>query len=209
MRPAAALALVLLAAVIAGAAAKAAPIPVPRFKPSPEELANFGELSEAARRAMLEAVVAGLIERVAAREDDVEGWLRLGRAHLALDQRPAAIRAHARAAALAPHSPTVLKAYAQSLLRPTGIEGAPRVGDEAVLVFQQVAALDPDDPEPFWYLGLAALQEGEAGEAARLWAEARARLEPWHPYHARIEAGLAELAPRRQLPPRYRPYVAP
>jgi cytochrome c-type biogenesis protein CcmH len=208
MRRAPALALVLLGAIVAGSV-KAAPIPVPRFKPSPEELANFGELSQAARRAMLEAVVAGLIERVAAHEDDVEGWLRLGRAHLALDQRPAAIRAHARAAALAPDSPAVLKAYAKSLLRPSGIEAAPRVGEDAVLVFHQVAALDPDDPEPLWYLGLAALQAGEPGEAARLWAEGRARLEPWHPYHARIEAALADLAPRRQLPPRYRPYVAP
>jgi hypothetical protein len=57
----------------------------------------------------------------------------------------------------------VLKAYTASLLGPDHPEsGAPEVGDDAEGVYRRIAELDPSDPEPHWYLGLAALRTATA-----------------------------------------------
>jgi cytochrome c-type biogenesis protein CcmH/NrfG len=84
----------------------------------------------------------------------------------------------------------VLKAYAASLLGPDHPEsGAPEVGDDAEGVYRRIAELDPSDPEPHWYLGLAALQDGDRPRAADHWRYVLTRLTPDHPDYAAIQQG--------------------
>lgn len=58
-----------------------------------------------------------------------------------------------------------------------------RVSPEAVAVFQQAAALS-DDPAPWLYQAMAAMQTDNQAEARRLWREALGRMAPDDPRRA-------------------------
>jgi cytochrome c-type biogenesis protein CcmH len=174
----------------------ASAIPIPRLKPSIEELANFAEMPDTARRAMVEASATHLVERLAQGPDDVDGWLRLAQARTALGEHGQAILAFERAVALAPESPSVLRPYARALLGPAeAATGVPRVTAPALALYRRLARIAPDDPEPYWYLGLAAFQAGDVQATARWWQAVLDRLEPDHPDYAPVRARLQSLRP--------------
>ena len=52
------------------------------------------------RMAMIRSMVAGLAERLESEPDDLDGWLRLSRAYLVLDERDKAAAAVSRAEGL-------------------------------------------------------------------------------------------------------------
>lgn len=163
----------------------AGPIPVPRFKPTLDELSNFAEMPADARSAMLRALALRLDARLEEKPDDVEGWLRLARTRAALGERAAALDAFDRALALAPTSPGILRAYAQTLVA-SGRGEAPVVSADAVALFRRLAVLEPRDPEPHWYLGLAAEQSGDPERAETHWLRALALLRADSPEATRV-----------------------
>ena len=55
--------------------------------PSAEQMAAANAMDEAARREMIQGMVARLAERLKTETQDVEGWLRLMRAYTVLDER--------------------------------------------------------------------------------------------------------------------------
>lgn len=61
-----------------------------------------------------------------------------------------------------------------------------RVTPEALTLFQQAAAIS-DDPVPWVYQAMAAMQAGEEAEAAGHWAQALARMSPDDPRRAMAE----------------------
>ncbi len=67
-----------------------------------------------------------------------------------------------------------------------------RVGPDALNVFAAAAAAAPDDPTPWLYQALAATQDGRRADAARLWAEVKARLAPDDPRQAMAARMIAE-----------------
>jgi len=210
MKGAGAALLALLAVVAAAVAGAQGVAPVPRFKPSLEERANFALMSARARALMLRAVVEGLERELAEDPEDVEAWLRLGQARLALGRHEAAQGAFEQAVTLRPGSPSVLRTWASSLLgEPEPATGAPAVGADAAEVFRRLARLVPGDPEPHWYLGLAAVQAGAPREALGHWRTMLDLLDPEHPDYARIEARLEALEAEVALPRRYRPFAEP
>lgn len=158
-----------------------ATVPIPRFKPSIDELTNFAEMPEDVREAVLRGLAVHLEERLLARPDDVEGWLRLAQTRLALDERARAIIAFERALGLAPTSPSVLLAYATALLeRPPG--GAlPVVTAEAVALYRRLSLVDPRAPEPHWYQGLHAYQNDDPIRAESHWTDALRLVPPDSP----------------------------
>ena len=181
---------------------QAGPIPVPRLKPSLDDLANFAQMPVTARAAMLQALADRLAARLALEPEDVDAWLRLGQARLSLDQRAAAVEAFEQAAALSPTSPSVLKAYAAALVGPPDPASGLRImNPRALSVYRRISRLDPADPEPYWYVGLFALQIGDHAEAVRQWQVLLQMLDPADPDHAALQARLKDLAPSTPVLP--------
>jgi cytochrome c-type biogenesis protein CcmH/NrfG len=60
----------------------------------------------------------------------------------------------------------------------------------------------PDDPEPHWYLGLAAAQSGAKDQAAQHWRQLLELLEADHPERNFFETRLAELEAATSAPVR-------
>jgi cytochrome c-type biogenesis protein CcmH len=139
-------------------------------------------------------MVEGLETRLAEQPDDVEGWLRLGRAKLVLGEGDAGRAAFARARSLQPANPGVLIAEADALLvsgeRTMGI---PIVTPEIADLFRQAAALDPANPQPHWYLGLRELQQGRIEGARAAWEEVLARVDPASEDYAAVKAQIEAL----------------
>jgi cytochrome c-type biogenesis protein CcmH/NrfG len=56
-----------------------------------------------------------------------------------------------------------------------------------------LALLAPDDPEPWWYLGIAAAREGRREEARRHWQRVLSLLPAGHPDRPTVADRLAAL----------------
>lgn len=146
------------------------------------------------RAAAIRGMVEGLAARLEAEGGDAEGWVRLGRARIVLGEVDKARAAFARALALRPEDPAILSDYAGTLLGPAdGANGLPEVGPEARAAYEKLAILAPDDPEPWWYLGIAALQSGRPEEARRHWQRVLSLLPAEHPDRSAIAAKLREV----------------
>lgn len=78
-----------------------APISLARFAPaldapgpSQEDIAAAQDMSAEERLAMVRSMVSGLADRLKDEPDDLDGWLRLGRAYVVLGDRDAALGAY-------------------------------------------------------------------------------------------------------------------
>ncbi|TVQ35536.1 MAG: c-type cytochrome biogenesis protein CcmI [Geminicoccaceae bacterium] len=173
----------------------------PRYKPErvataemTTPLAQTGGVTDDDQRAMIVDMVANLEARLAEAPDDLEGWLRLGRAKMVLGERSAGEAAFARARRVAPADPRVLLAEADALLiSGETTMGIPVVTPRIAELFRQAAALDPSDPQPHWYLGLRALQQGEIEQARSAWEQVLARVDPASPDYAAVRAQIDAL----------------
>ncbi|MDF1585378.1 c-type cytochrome biogenesis protein CcmI [Marinimicrococcus flavescens] len=140
------------------------------------------------------SMVGRLEARLENEPDDAEGWSRLGQARWLLRQPEKARAAFDKALALAPRDVGILKAYAASLLGPVDpASGLPEVGDEARALFDRAAELRPEDPEPWWFLGIAARQRGEQARARSDWQRLLDLIGPDHPDFAGIRARIEAL----------------
>ncbi len=160
----------------------------------PSALAEQGGLSDGDQQAMVDQMVARLEARLADNPHDLDGWLRLGRAKFVLGERAAGREAFAQARALAPDDATVLLNQADAMLvsgeRSMGI---PVVTPEIADLFRQAAALDPGNPQPHWYLGLRALQQGEIAQAKAAWEQVLDRVHPDSEDYATVRAQIEAL----------------
>ncbi len=158
-------------------AAKAAGVPVPplaKGAPAAEPDTDADALDAAAampegeQKAMIAAMVARLAAAVAARPDDVDGWMRLGRAYAVMGQPDKAADAYDRAAALKPGDVGIRLTAADGLL--SGLKPDDPLPPRAVALLRQVEVLAPDQPEVLWYLGIVAARDAHPAEARRYWA---------------------------------------
>jgi cytochrome c-type biogenesis protein CcmH len=180
--------------------AKAAGLPVPPAPPPApatpglgnDELAAAAGMTPEARAQMIRGMVDRLAQRLQEKPDDIDGWLRLGRAYQVLDEPDKAADAYERAAALAPQDPAILAREADALLmhqKPT--EPIPT---RTVAVLKRLDTLDGNDPRTLWYLGLAAAQERRPGDAQSYWSRLLALLPPESEEHKAVAAALAALS---------------
>ncbi len=159
--------------------------------PSEEEVRAAARMSPEQRQAKIRGMVERLAARLAEEPDDLEGWLRLGRARVVLGEAAAAAEAYGRAAALAPDDAGVLTAYGTAIAQAAGAR-AP-VPEEAVRLFERVLALDAGNAEALWFTGLAAAEGGRAADAANAWQRLLERLAPNDPAYATVAQRLEAL----------------
>jgi cytochrome c-type biogenesis protein CcmH len=162
--------------------------------PSEADVARFRSMTPEQRRAAIEGMVQTLESRLATSGGDAEGWRRLGRAKLVLGDRAGAEKAYAKALQLAPDDTGTIKDYASALLGPDDpTTKLPTVPEKAADLFAKAQGLAPDDPEPYWYLGIRSLQTGDVVEAKADWRRLLTLLGPKHPDYAAVKARLDAL----------------
>ena len=117
------------------------------------------------------------------------GWARLGRAYLNMQRQADAERAYARAYALDPKNTVILGTYAGIIFakNPRDIEG------KALDLYKQLHALDPEQPDGLWFLGLAAYNEGDIGRSIELWTKLLSILPPESEGYASVRGALDEV----------------
>jgi cytochrome c-type biogenesis protein CcmH len=161
---------------------------------APQGSGMAADMSEAEREAMIRSMVDGLAAKLEENPDDLDGWLRLGRSQLVLGEPDKAIEAYRRARELAPDDPDALMGEAEARLAAAErIEGVPEVSTRLSELLREVAELQPDNPQPHWYLGLHALQRGEVAEARRSWERVLRLLGPDNPSYAAVKEQIEAL----------------
>ncbi|MEL6964108.1 MAG: c-type cytochrome biogenesis protein CcmI [Pseudomonadota bacterium] len=168
-------------------------------QPTAEDRAAMAALSPEDRSDQIRAMVEGLAARLDDDPSDIEGWLRLAQSRTVLGEPDAAKEAYERAMEQAPDDTDVLRAYAGSLLGGRHPEtNTALVGAEAVDLYRKIVAIDPDDPEAHWYLGLAAVQQGTIDDAKSHWRRVLDVLGPEHPNYAAVQSSLEQVETKTQ-----------
>jgi cytochrome c-type biogenesis protein CcmH/NrfG len=113
-----------------------------------------------------------------------------------LGEGEGAIEAYARARALEPDNPDALLGEAEARLAAADrIQGVPMVSATLSDLLRQVADLQPENPQPHWYLGLHALQHGDIGAARERWETVLTLLGPENPSYAAVKEQIEALPP--------------
>ncbi|MDB5363854.1 MAG: ccmI [Rhodospirillales bacterium] len=121
----------------------------------------------------LEAKARTLAARLETQPSDVQGWLDLARTYRGLGREPDAMATLKRANQKLPGTEALLVAYSDGLSKAIQNEKLP---PEFVEIMTQINAIDADQPDALWYLGLAAEQRGDAHRARTYWTRLAARL---------------------------------
>jgi cytochrome c-type biogenesis protein CcmH len=141
-------------------------------------------------------MIRGMVERLAARlrdePNDLQGWLRLGRAYDVLKEPEKAADAYAQAAKLKPDDPAILASEVDAVMA----DRAPTdpIPETALAVLRQLNALDAKEPRALWYLGLAAAQAHEIDEAKAYWQKLLEVLPPDSTDRKMVSDALAALS---------------
>ena len=113
----------------------------------------------------IEAMVAGLAERLQSEPGDLEGWLMLGRSYGVLERYDAAVTALEHAERLSGGDADVTAMLAEHRVFAAG----GLVSPAAVTDFEAALAADPDQPAARFYLALARAQAGDYQTALDGW----------------------------------------
>lgn len=159
--------------------------------PTQRDIADAERLSPAQRMQMIRGMIATLEAKLKDNPRDLEGWKRLGRARMVLEEFAKAAEAYRRAHELAPDDVPVLADYAAALIRaqPEGKEITP----EGVIVLKKLLAKDANNGLALFYLGLVAAEAGNKEEAAAHWKKLLERLPADAPIRDLIQKRLAAL----------------
>jgi cytochrome c-type biogenesis protein CcmH len=176
------------------ALAKAAKLQAAAPKSTPGPTANDVKAAQSMspddRRAMIRSMVQRLADRLKTNPDDVDGWLRLGRAHGVLGEHQKSREAYKKAATLKPGDINVLTTYAQTLIQ-TATKG--KTPPELAKVARQILAIDPRNANGLWVAGLTAKEAGDMEAAGRHLRLLLTLLAPKAPERARVQAEIESL----------------
>ena len=115
----------------------------------------------------VEAMVAGLAERLVDDPDDLDGWLMLGRSYGVLGRYMEAVSALESARKLAGEDPDLLASLAENRVFAT--DGV--VNPMAIADFEALRKIDPGHPAARFYLALSHAQAGEYRVALDEWTD--------------------------------------
>jgi cytochrome c-type biogenesis protein CcmH len=146
--------------------------------------------SPAEQQAMINAMVERLADRLKQNPDDAEGWSRLGRSYMVLNQPEKAVEVYARAAALKPNDLALKQQYAEALIEARPTDELPA---QATALLKDVLAADPKNPEALWYVGVAEADAGHAQAARDLLTRLLAQLPADAPVRKQVEDRIATL----------------
>jgi len=181
-------------------AALAAHIPVPPLAkgvtppagPDAGEVGSAADMTDEQRQAMIQSMVARLAAKQQADPGNLEGWLQLARSYTVLHQPEKAADAYEKAAALKPADSSIPLREAQALL--ADHKPADKLPPRVVDLLKRVEAADPRDPMVLWFLGMAAMQDGQRDVARRYWETLLAQLPPGSGDARMIETALNALS---------------
>jgi len=161
--------------------------------PTKEDFKAAADMDPVARQKMIVSMVDRLAEKLKVSPDDLDGWLRLGRSRLQLNQLSQAKEAFAKAVLLAPKDKGVLTEYASAIL---SAAPNPKVLEkEMVDVIKRIESIDPEDSNVMWYLGLWEKQNGRTEGARKYWTKLLSKLTPETVPWARMKAQIDGLGP--------------
>ncbi len=155
--------------------------------PTAADVAAAQSMSPEDQAQMIADMVAGLARRLESNPGDVEGWKRLGRSYLVLDDPERAKMAYGRAVALAPTDLTLLGDYAHATLLTSGPAALPPASIDAL---RQLMNADRSNPTALWLVGLAEADAGNGQQAASLWQRLLPQLDPATPAYRTVRARL-------------------
>jgi cytochrome c-type biogenesis protein CcmH len=177
----------------AGLPVPAPPAPAPASPgPSAEDVTAAAQLTPDQRNEMIRGMVERLAERLKDAPDDLQGWLRLGRAYDVLKEPEKAADAYAQAAKLKPDDPAILASEVDAIM--SNRSPTDPVPETTVAVLKQLQALDANDPRALWYLGLAAAQAHQIEEAKAYWQKLLTVLPPDSADRKMVSDALAALS---------------
>lgn len=160
--------------------------------PSEEDVAAAQAMSEQDRQTMIEGMVAGLAADLEENPDNPQGWTMLARSYRVLGRMEEALEAIGRARALEPKSVDLLIEEARIRRAMAGEQQTP----ETVALMGEVAALDPDNVEANWFLGLDALKAGDRETAESHLTRAVEALPEGSPDRAELARQVEEMLAR-------------
>lgn len=102
--------------------------------------------------------VERLVHHLDAHPDDLDGWLKLGRSYVIIQEYPLAVRAFARADAVAHgrNAPALVgEAEAMILIHDTSLDG------RAGRLIERALVLSPDSPKALFFGAAAAMRRGD------------------------------------------------
>jgi cytochrome c-type biogenesis protein CcmH len=147
-------------------------------------------MSEQDRQAMINGMVEKLAARLQQQPDDVDGWTRLGRSYLVLDQPDKAEDAFAHAVKLKPGDSALKQQYAEAIIEAVGGDEPPA---QASQLMREVLQAEPQNAEALWYVGLAEAAAGHNEAARDLLTRLLAQLPADAPARPEVEQRLAAL----------------
>jgi cytochrome c-type biogenesis protein CcmH len=140
--------------------------------------------------AMIHAMVDGLAQRLQSNPNDLEGWKRLGRSYLVLNEPIRAQEAYARAVALAPTDLAVLAGYADATMLAPGTVAVPK---ESIEALRKLLASDGADGTALWLVAVAESEAGNAPQATVLLQRLLKQLQPDTAAYKTVQARLDRL----------------
>jgi cytochrome c-type biogenesis protein CcmH len=143
------------------------------------------------RQAMILGMVAKLSARLESQPDDLDGWTRLGRSYLVLNQPQQAAAAYAHAVKLKPDDMRLKEQYAEAVIQAAG--DAADVPSAATSTLRDVLQAEPQNQMALWYVGIAEAAAGHSDAARDLWSRLLAQLPAGAPERHEVEDRLAAL----------------
>jgi cytochrome c-type biogenesis protein CcmH len=147
------------------------------------------------KEAMINAMVERLADRLKQNPDDADGWSRLGRSYMVLNQPDKAVEPYARAVALKPTDVALKQQYAEALIEARPTDDLP---PQATALLKDVLTAEPKNPEALWYVGLAEADAGHAQAARDLWTRLLAQLPADAPVRHQVEDRIATLGSEKK-----------
>ena len=146
----------------------------------------------------MEAMVAGLRERLAQNPADLDGWMLLARTLRTTQQHAAAAEALENAHRLAPENPIVMIELAEGwvYLTPDG-----RIPERSMTMLERAVELQPDAQKGLWLLGMGHAQRGDDAFAISYWQSLLDLLEPGSDVASTVQQQLAEAQARMGMMP--------
>jgi cytochrome c-type biogenesis protein CcmH len=159
--------------------------------PSAADIAAAQQMAPEDRQQMIRSMVEGLAARLDENPNDPEGWQRLARAYGVLGEKEKALRALGKIAELRPDDVATLLNYASAIIEARS-PGQP-FPERAIVVFNRILTIAPDNPGALYYLGLADAEAGRVASARARWQQLLPRLEPNSPSYQTVKRALDSL----------------
>ena len=143
------------------------------------------------RQAFIRSMVDQLAAKLESNPNDVDGWLRLGRARHVLGEEDKSLAAYEKAASLAPNRLDVQAAYGDALFGE--VKPGETLPPKFVAVMRHVLELDPNYGEALWFVGVAEAQAGHNQAAIALWQRLLDRIPKDAKERSQIQAQIDKL----------------